>query len=463
MAGSLGEVHSVEGRMYKILLVDDDVAVTNYLMVFLMQTEDYEPTVINDSREIPPLLVKEHFDALLLDMDMPNISGMDILKLAKDKGIRTPIIVLTGVNDVELAVRAMKLGAFDYLTKPVDDQYLLEVLKSAISHHQVFHHLDQLPAGLKREDLEFAEAFAHITTQDPGMIQMLHRAEKMAAGDLSVFIWGERGTGKEKLARAIHNVSPRSKGPFVAVDVSAIPPDQLGPSIFGQARDWTGVREERPGFIEQAAGGTLFLDEIDCLPLPLQVRLKRILQTDEFYRESSTTIMKQDVRVIAASRHDLTSDDYRNTFSRDLLYHLMINSIQYPSLRDRPGDIPLLAEYFLGQEAAKAGKEIQGFLPESMEILTAYSYPDNMQELYGIVAGAVVNAGGELIMPEDLPEYLRTAVTSPAEAFKPRRLEEVEREHVAKVLNFFERDYDKASKALGVSVAEVHAIIGDSV
>jgi DNA-binding NtrC family response regulator len=452
----------MEGRMNKVLIVDDDVAVTNYLMVFLMQTEDYEPTVINDSREIPQLLEREHFDALLLDMDMPNISGMDILKLVKEKGFRTPVVVLTGVNDVELAVRAMKLGAFDYLTKPVDDEYLLEVLKSAISHHEVHHYLDHLPEGLKREDLEFADAFAHFTTQDPEMIRILHRAEKMAAGDLSIFIWGERGTGKEKLARAIHDASPRSKGPFVAVDISAIAPDQLPAALFGQGRDWSGIREERLGFIEQAAGGTLFLDEIDRLSLPLQVRLKRFLQTDEFYRETSTAIIKQDVRVVAASRHDLTSDDYRHTFSRDLLYHLMINSIQYPPLRERPGDIPLLAVYFLEQEAARVGKEIQGFSPESLDILKAYRYPDNMQELNGIIASAVVSTSGDTIGAEALPEYVRTAAgAAPPEEFQPRRLEEIEREHVSKVFNFFENDPEKAAKALGISISEIHAILGD--
>jgi two-component system, NtrC family, response regulator HydG len=451
------------GEMKKVLIADDDVAVTNYLMVFLMQTELYEPTVVNDSRVIPELLEREHFDALLLDMDMPNISGMDVLQLVKDKRIPTPVIVLTGVNDVDLAVKAMKLGAFDYLTKPVDDSYLLEVFENAIAHSATHSRIDQMPAGLAREDLEFAEAFVHFPTQDPELIRVLHKAEKMAAGDLSIFIWGERGTGKEMLARAIHDSSPRAQMPFIAVDVAAISPDMLAPAIFGQARDYSGSREEQPGFIEQASGGTLFLDEIDRLTLPVQMRLKRFIQAGEFYRECSTLINKLDVRIIAASRHDLTSEEYRYTFSRDLLYHLMVNSLQLPPLRDRVEDVPLLALYFLDKEAEKVGKKFEGITTEFIDALKAYSFPGNRQELRSIIASAVVSESGDTITIASVPKHILAAATASAQTradFKPRRLEEIEREHVAKVLDYFERDYETAAKALGISVAEVKAFVG---
>ncbi len=452
------------GGMRKVLIADDDVAVTNYLMVFLMQTGKYEPTVVNDSRAISELLEREHFDALLLDMDMPNISGMDVLKLVKDRRISTPVIVLTGVSDVDLAVKAMKLGAFDYLTKPVDDSYLLEVFASAIAHQTTHHTISQMPAGLSREDLEFAEAFVHFPTQDPELIRILHKAEKMAAGDLGIFIWGERGTGKEMLAHAIHDASPRSNEPFVAVDAAAINSEQLAAAIFGQARDYSGSREDQPGFLEQASGGTLFLDEIDRLTLPVQVRLKRFIQTGEFYRECSTQILKLDVRIIAASRHDLTSEDYRYTFSRDLLYHLMVNSLQLPPLRDRVEDIPLLAAYYLEKEAAKAGISLVGVDPGFIETLKAYSFPGNRQEMRNIIASAVVSESGGTITADSLPQHIRDAASGVAQhdsGFKPRSLEDIEREHVTKVLDYFDRDYEMAAKALGISIAEVKAFVGN--
>ncbi len=190
--------------MKKVLIVDDDVAVTNYFMVFLVQTGLFEPTVVNDSREVEQRLAEEHFDAIMLDMDMPNVSGMDILRSIRAKGNTSPVVVITGVSDVDLAVRAMKLGAFDYLTKPIDDHTLLQVLDNAIEHRSLRRSIDELPKQLTRKDLAHEAAFTQLPTQDPGMIRLFHQAERLATSDLSVFIWGESGTGKEAVARAIH-------------------------------------------------------------------------------------------------------------------------------------------------------------------------------------------------------------------------------------------------------------------
>lgn len=449
--------------MKRILIVDDDVAVTNYFMVFLVQTGLFEPSVVNDSREVAGLLQRERFDAILLDMDMPNVSGMDILRSMRGKGDDTPAVILTGVSDIDLAVRAMKLGAFDYLTKPVDDQNLVQVLENAIENRTLHKTIDQLPKQLTRKDLAFEAAFTQLPTQDDRMIRLFHQAEKLAASDVSIFIWGESGSGKETLARAIHEASPRKERPFVVVEADSQDPDKFPAFFFGQAKDWRGSREETPGLLEQADHGTLFLNNIGELSLPMQVKLKRLIQTGEYYRESSTSIRKADVRMIVSAKRDLTHPDFANRFSRDLLYHLMINSIRIPPLRERPGDIPLLAEVFLKEESEKAGKKITGFSKDCLELLASYQFPDNVQELITIVAGAVANADTDTITVESLPLFIRERIEqgAGAETFMPKRLDEVVREHVRLTLAYFGQQKEAAAEVLGITPGEIDRITSE--
>jgi DNA-binding NtrC family response regulator len=448
----------------KVLVVDDDVAVTNYFMVFLMQTEMFEPTVINDSRQVEELLDEEHFDVIMLDLDMPNVTGMDILGMMNAKGINIPVLILTGVNDVDLAVKSMKRGAFDYLTKPVDDEYLLEVLNSAIEHGAVHSTIDMMPKTLSRDDLDNKTAFEHLPTQDSAVIRLFHQAEQMAEGDLSIFIWGERGTGKESLARAIHNVSSRANGPFVAVDSASHTPEEFSSELFGRVRDWSGKSKEIPGFLEAASGGTLFIDNIENMSLPVQVRLKRVIQTNEYYRDTSTEILKCDVRFIVASTHDLTSSRYRESFSRDLLYHLMINSIRIPPLRDRADDIPLLAEHFLREEVEKTGKDITGFSDELLELLKQYNYPDNVQELKNIIACAIVNTDGEILKRDSLSPYIRERII-PGELsgdFIPMKLRDRITDYVKETVEYCGGDRKNAARLLDIEVDRLDELIKDS-
>lgn len=448
--------------MKKILIIDDDVAVTNYFKVFLMQTGLFDATVINDSREARPVLERTVFDVMLLDMDMPNVSGMDILKSIRGKGIETPVVILTGVSDVDLAVRAMKNGAFDYLIKPVDDDKLLEVLDNAMEHGALKQSIESIPEQVSRGDITLKESFQQFPNRNPEMIRLFHQAEKIASTDLSIFIWGESGTGKENLARAIHGASERRDRPFVAVEADSYDPDKFSGFFFGQARDWSGSREESSGLLEQANTGTLFLNNIDALPLPMQVRLKRVIQTGEFYRENSTKIRKVDVRMIVASTHDLTSSKYKGNFSRDLLYHLMVNSIRIPPLRDRIDDIPVLADIFLKEEAEKSGKVIKGFSDDLMKLIVGYDFPDNVQELKTIVAGAVANTENEIISIEDLPLYIKDMLHSEgvagALAFGVEKLDAVIEKHVNRTLEYFGKEKDKAAKALGIPVDELERL-----
>ena len=451
--------------MRNILIIDDDVAVTNYLMVFLMQSETFEPTVINDSREVPPLLERETFDIILLDMDMPNLSGIDLLKIIRENDIETPVIVLSGVNDVDLAVKALKLGAFDYLTKPVDDEYLLEVIEKAIRNRNLKEHISALPDELSRDDLAYEEAFARLPTQNPEMIHLLHRVEKIATGRQGVFVMGGRGTGKGKVAEAIHNAGPRKDGPFVAVNAAAHNPDQFAGRFFGQATDWTGEHKETPGLIDDAEGGTLYLSNIEDLSMAVQQRLDRLIRTGEFYREGTTQIRSADVRFIGGSTKDLRSDAYRDSFSQDLLYHLWVNLIQLPLLRDRSDDIPLLAEHYLKRETSRAGIAIKGIAPELSSFLQTYAFPGNLEELRDVVATCVRKYVTSGVMPEDglvgidsLSNYLRDKIRAgtrnPAKR-RLRRLSEVISEHVRWTVDALNGDFGRAAQELGITGEEL--------
>ena len=447
--------------MKRVLIVDDDVAVTNYFMVFLMQTELFEPTVVNDSREVEQLLEKDRFDAIMLDLDMPNVSGMDILDMMAAKGFRTPVLILTGVNDVELAVKSMKRGAFDYLTKPVDDEQLLEVLNAAMEHGILSDSLESMSDQLTRKDLTFEAAFEHFPTRNPDMIRLFHQAERMAAGDLSVFIWGERGTGKEAIARAIHNASPRVEGPFIAVDSASHSPEDLSAELFGRVQDWTGRDAGKPGFLGAAEGGTLFIDNVECMSLPVQVRLKRFIQTGEYYRDNSTEILSADVRIIVSSTRDLTRSKYRDSFSRDFLYHLMVNSIKIPPLRERVDDIPVLAAHFLAEESARLGRELDGISSELMELLEGYGFPDNVQELRNIVASAAVNTESGLITQDALSPYIReNLIPGDSEGeFVPMTLREAMADHVIRTLEYCGDQKDQAAKLLDLPESRIDELI----
>lgn len=446
----------------RILIVDDDAAVTNYLTVFLMQTELFEPVVVNDSREVPDLLARERVDLVLLDMDMPGLSGLDILRQIRDDGLSIPVIILTGVSDVDLAVRAMKLGAFDYLTKPADDDKLLETIDRALEQHALNARLTQLPEGLSRDGLEHAAAFEDFISTDPGVIKLFHQAERMAVADFPIFIQGERGTGKESLALAIHSSSPWREGPFVAVDAAAIDSHKLAAELFGQVRDFRGACEDRPGFLEQAADGTLFLNSIECLSIPVQVRLRRVISDGEYYRENSTEIRRIDSRFVVSTTRDLASDDYRDTFSRDLLYHLMVNCISIPPLRERPGDIPLLSEKFLREEAESTGAACEGFLPEYLDALAKYDFPGNVEELKAIVRSCLASCSGGAIGVDCLPFYVKDRIGAGSRQVAepaPRPLDEMKREYAAGAVEYYCGDRALAAEALRISREELEGLL----
>lgn len=448
---------------HKVLIVDDDVAVTNYFMVFLMQSEIFEPEVVNDSRLVIDLLKKNTYDVVMLDLDMPNVTGMEILQKMVAEGIQIPVVILTGASDVDLAVRAMKHGAFDYLTKPVDDDHLLEVLGNALEMGAIKQSMQKLPTEVGADDLDHHAAFEHLPTRHSAMLRLFHQAETLAGGNLCVFIWGERGSGKKYLAEGMHRASVRSSGPFVALDCTQHAPDTFSGILFGQAEKWSGDVEDLAGGLREAAGGTLFLNNIELLSPQVQMRLNHALHTGEYYRDNSTEILQCDVRFIVASTHDLTSSKFQDSFSRDLLYHVMVNSLEVPPLRDRPEDIRLLAEHFLAEENRRNNRDIKSLSSQLLTKLTQYYFPGNLQELRRLIMDGVASCEGEELKLEDLSDYNRERILlgAFASAFEPRPLQDVLRMHIECTIRYCKENREEAARLLKISPEELTKLLDE--
>jgi len=441
--------------MVNILLIDDNQAVLNYLKIFLLQKGKYNVTILQDSLKAYQYLADHQYDILLLDMDMPEVTGLDILKHIDKNPIDVKTIVLTGVADIDLAISAMKYGTFDYLLKPIDEERLIESMDSAVKEIEYHKIVSESPEEFLYEDLKHKDAFKDIITRDIQMWKIFHIVEKFAVTDNSILIWGESGTGKELIAKAIHEISNRKERKFIAVNAGAFANELFASEFFGYAKGaFTGAEKDKKGFIEEANGGTLFLDEIGELSLPIQVKLLRFLQDEEFYRLGSTKNLKVNVRIIAATNKNLFDEINKGSFRKDLFFRLNINSINLPPLRERNGDIHLLANHFLSQFNAKYKKKIKKTSAHVMNFLQNYSFPGNVREMINIINSAIiVEAGNELTM-QTLPYYLHEN-DQIADDFKEGErllsLQEVEKEHIKKILTHTGMNNTKAAEILGIS------------
>jgi len=440
--------------MDKILVIDDDQAVCNYLNIFLLQTGIFDVTTLSDSARAHQELKNNKYDILLLDMDMPEVTGLDILKIIQDNSIDVETIVLTGVEDISLAVSAMKLGAIEYLTKPVDNDRLLTLINTVLEARKNQKVLEEeIPAT---SDLKFKDVFKDFVTQNEKMLQVFSFVEKMAQADSSILKWGESGTGKELIARAIHKISRRNQQSFVAVNAGVFANELFTSEFFGYNHGaFTGATANKRGFLEEADKGTLFLDEIGELALPIQVKLLRVLQEGEFFRLGSTKNLKVDVRIVAATNKNLQEEIKKGNFRKDLFYRLNMNSVYLPPLRDRKGDVQLLAHHFLKKFCELNNKKIDKIADATMKLLSAYDYPGNVRELMNIINSAVIIESTNELRKKSLPNYFLENTANLSDIglidMPLKSLNDVEKHHIKKILSYTRGNKTRAAQILGIS------------
>jgi len=441
--------------MSRILILDDDQAVLNCFQTLLAQAGRYQVEVLADSTRAVETIATGRFDLILLDMDMPVVSGMEVLRYVRKQHPGIAVVVITGVEDVELAVESMKLGAFDYLCKPVMNERLIACLDRALEGSRRREELHAIQERGGQQGPRFKEAFKDFVTQDKALMRTLGEVERIAVSNNSVLIWGESGTGKELVARAIHQLGTRAGKPFVPVNSAAFASSLFESQFFGHERGaFTGADSVKVGVFEDADGGTLFLDEVGDVELSVQSKLLRVLQSGEYYRLGSTKKREADVRIIAATNKDLEREIEAGRFRRDLYYRLSISTIYVPPLRERKGDIELLAYYFLDRYCRQNGKAIQSIAEPVMEVLEGYEFPGNLRELENIIASAVVLETGDVLSLSSLPPHLRAAGAR-AEARVPREvrktLADLEEEHIRAVITYTSGNRSAAARILGIS------------
>ena len=387
----------------RILIAEDEKTQRELLEGFLKK-EGYLVNTAANGREALQKLRGEFFDVALLDHKMPDLDGLQTLREIRKLYPDLPSVMMTAYGTVETAVTAMKEGAVDYLTKPIDLEELLILLNKVIERSTLIHENRILKAQLQ-ERYTFHH---HIIYGSPGMEEVMGLVARVAPSQATVLIRGESGTGKELIANAIHYASPRSGKPLVKVSCAAIPETLLESELFGHEKGaFTGAIQKRVGRFEEADGGTLFLDEIGELSPGIQVKLLRILQEKEFQRVGSNVSLKTDVRVITATHRNLEEAMKKGLFREDLYYRLNVISIQLPPLRERKEDLPPLIDHFLKKYSAKNQKSVSDVSREARNLLLRHTYPGNVRELENLIERAVVLCRGEVISTQDLPYHLR--------------------------------------------------------
>jgi DNA-binding NtrC family response regulator len=380
-----------------ILLVDDEQVALDTEALVLRMHGFTDVRTCADSRRVADLLSESPAALVVLDITMPHVSGIDVLRCIAEHWPGIPVVMLTGLNDAQTAVSCLKLGAVDYIVKPIDQARLVTTVTNALERRAIESEAEQLGQHLLDGEIRNPDVFAEIITVDARMKAIFNYIEAIAPTDLPVLITGETGVGKELIARAIHRASGR-RGQFVSVNSAGIDDTLFSDTLFGHtAGAFTGAQKDRRGLIERAAHGTLFLDEIGDMRPESQVKLLRLLQERSYYRLGSETEERSTARVVAATNrglHDLQNDP---AFRKDLFYRLKSHRIHVPALRERPGDVPLLAAAFLATAAAQQQKTTPKAPAEFFTILRSHNYPGNVRELQGLIYDAVSrHAGGVL-------------------------------------------------------------------
>ncbi|MBU1809168.1 MAG: sigma-54 dependent transcriptional regulator [Candidatus Omnitrophica bacterium] len=381
--------------MKKILIVDDDKDLC-FNLSSILKEEGHEVIVAYDGKQVLKAIDKNAPDLILLDIKLPGMDGVELLQEVKRKGNNLPIIMLTANSDVKSAVKAMKLGAYDYITKPFDDEELVLIIKKALHTQYLCREVEHLRKKLGQVSAPIEEAMG----ESPRIKQVLKHVDIIAATNMTVILQGESGTGKEVIARMIHEKSLRKDKPFVAIDCGAIPDTLVESELFGYEKGaFTGAEERKEGKFEQANGGTLFFDEITNIPNSIQIKLLRAVQERKFQHLGGKIDISVDVRIIVATNIGLSEAVRTGKFRDDLFHRLNEFHIDLPPLRQRKEDLPALTKYFLNEANRELDKKVGGFSGEAMRFLLDYYWPGNVRELKNVIKRAVLLADSKNITP----------------------------------------------------------------
>ena len=443
----------------RVFVVDDDTS-SRALLARILSSAGHRVTALADGREALERLSAEGGppDLVVSDIRMGDVDGLQLTDALRQRASDTPVILVTAFGNIDGAVEAIRRGAFDYISKPYDVDAIKLVVARALAQRRL-----AVENRTLRRDLRDKYRLENVVGRSEAMLQVYKTAARVAATSATVLIEGESGTGKELVARAIHAASPRTSRLFVPVDCGAIAEGVLESELFGHARGaFTGAQATRRGLFEEASQGTLFLDEIGDVGPNLQARLLRALQEGTIRRVGTNEPIAVDVRVVAASNKDLGQAVKEGRFREDLFYRLAVVTIRIPPLRERPEDIPLLAEHFAAKHGRAEGAAIS---PGARDLLVAHDWPGNVRELENVVARALALNPSGVILPEDLPEHLRGARPPPeAEGMTPRdrpTLAELERRYAAQVLKETDGNKTRAAEILGIDRKTLYRLLGE--
>jgi two-component system response regulator PilR (NtrC family) len=387
----------------RILVVDDEESIREFLEIMLKK-EGYEVTTAEDGARAKEILTKKSFDMIISDLQMPNVTGIELLKHVKESYPDTVFMLITAFGTTETAVDAMKMGAYDYVTKP----FKIDEVRMNIANALRSQNLEVEVRTLKKE-LVKEYSFQNMVGNSAAMHSIFDLIKRVSQTPTNILVTGESGTGKEVIAKAIHYNGPLKDRPFVTINCGAIPENLMESEMFGHKKgSFTGAIADKQGLFEVANGGTLFLDEVGELPPSIQVKLLRAIQERIIRRVGATDDMKVEVRIIAATNRNLEDMVAKGTFRQDLFYRLNVINIKSPALRDRAEDIPLLANHFLKKYNEKLGKNINAVSAEAMDILKKYNYPGNVRELENMIERTVALEAGSTVLPESLPPMVNT-------------------------------------------------------
>jgi DNA-binding NtrC family response regulator len=435
-----------------LLIIDDD-AHTLASLARAFRLAGHEATVCDSAARALELIRSQRFDVILSDVVMPGKDGLSLLEDVKAAGIATPVVMISGQANIEMAVRATRLGAVDFLEKPISTDKLLVTVENALRLVRLEEENRQLRQRLGKQELVWA---------GPAMGQLMAQIERVAASETRVCILGETGTGKELVARTLHEKSPRRGGPFVTLNCAAVPAELIESELFGHEKGaFTGAASRHVGRFEQAHHGTLFLDEIGDMPLAMQAKLLRVLEGGELERVGGDRPIAVDVRVLVATHHNLDELVRQQAFRQDLYHRIYVFPLRIPPLRERPADIPLLAEHFARQVAELNGWKQKSFAPEAMEALQRYAWPGNVRELRNVVervlllsSDPVVDAATvSLALPASSPTG---AAALPTSGTLAERVEAFERELLLAELKRHNHHMTNVARALGLERSHLY-------